>query len=182
MPRLLWAILIVVMFGGSLAALHYRRVSDRQHELLKQEASASRSAIEQKVRVIAATGEASVNGRGWPETIDPMWFGAHPPLNPYVSDDHPWLEIAGPHEWKLSDPAIRQALTKDVAGFWYNPAMGIVRARVGSNVLDARAVELYNEVNGSTISSLFSAGVTVPITAAQKAKSTSRREPESAGR
>jgi hypothetical protein len=38
--------------------------------------------------------------------------------------------------------------------FWYNPALGIVRARVPRTLSDADAIDTYNRVNGTAIRSL----------------------------
>jgi hypothetical protein len=38
--------------------------------------------------------------------------------------------------------------------FWYNPALGVVRARVPRTLSDAEALELYNEVNGTRLQEL----------------------------
>ena len=42
-----------------------------------------------------------------------------------------------------------------IAGFWYNPYQGLVRARVPPGVSDATVLKLYNEINDCTLESIF---------------------------
>lgn len=159
----LWlcTILFLLLLGGALGAYQWRRASIAHEALLMAKAIEARGNLEREIRIRAATGGATLNERGWPIFVDPAWFGVDPPLNPYVKSESAWLEIASPREADLSDPAIRQALTPDVAGLWYNPANGAVRVRVGSSITDSGAVDLYNRINGATVASLFEAGRTI---------------------
>lgn len=158
MPKFVWLILVGVMLAGTLGAfmLHELR-SDESGERFNG-ALSSLQRLEREVRVRAATGGAELNGRGWPRTIDPGWFLDAPPLNPLVEHDRPWLEIAADHEADLADPAIRQSVSREVASFWYNPASGIVRARVGVEATDEQALEMYNRLNGRSVAELFAGG------------------------
>lgn len=98
-----------------------------------------------------------VNQRGWPMTIEPSWFGNRPPLNALTPPGCPWVEIASGDELGLTNPTVRVALDRNVAAFWYNPALGIVRARVGPTATDAQAVELYNQVNMTAVAAIVDA-------------------------
>jgi hypothetical protein len=42
------------------------------------------------------------------------------------------------------------------AGYWYNPNQGIVRARVPVGISDDRALRLYNRINGTALTSIYS--------------------------
>lgn len=181
MRRWIRLILILLLLGGAYAAHTWRRGADARQHALYSHTVAARRFLEREVRIRAATGQIELNGRGWPTTVDPAWFSDQPPLNPMVPGDHPWVEIASPHEEELSDPAIRQALTRDVAMFWYNPATGAVRARVGPSVTDAAAVDLYNRLNGSSVESLFAGGVTVGAPATRGSRAALSRGSEGAG-
>src|SRR5262245_28375102 len=68
----------------------------------------------------AAAG-TDTNARGWPNTIDPTWFGNDPPRNALVTPDRPWVEVATPEEATLTDPEVRMTLSPLLASFWYNP-------------------------------------------------------------
>jgi hypothetical protein len=107
----------------------------------------------------AASDQGQVNARGWPITVDPTWFGSDPPRNAMVSPDRPWVEIATPEQASLKDPPVRLTLDGTVAGFWYNPYQGIVRARVPIQISDRKALELYNTVNGTRLDSIYGHGL-----------------------
>lgn len=150
-------IILTLLLAGSIAGLaswsrHRARLLDER----VAEARHALNALQREVRVRAAMEEADLNGRGWPRTIDPAWFGDEPPpSNPFVPNDRAWLEIASQIETDLEHPPIRQSVKRGVAAFWYNPANGVVRARVGPSVSDKRALDLYNRINGSSVASLF---------------------------
>lgn len=157
MKVLLYSFLSAVLLAGTYAAVSWPQSAAAAEDARSAAALASRRALEREIRIRAATGEADLNPLGWPTTIDPAWFAGSPPRNPYLDNTHPWIEIATPAEAALLDPPIRQALTADIASYWYNPANGVIRIRVGPCVTDARAIDLYNRLNGGTISALFSA-------------------------
>jgi hypothetical protein len=102
---------------------------------------------------------------GWPGTVDPAWFDREEgvPRNALVewADEElgiagrPWMDIAGLDERGLEHPRVRQTVNGELAQFWYNPALGVVRARVPVLVSDRDATELYNAVNRTRLSSLF---------------------------
>jgi hypothetical protein len=156
------AILSLCLLVGAAAAARWRQGADAEAERLAAAAVSARQDIERELRIRAATGEADLNPKGWPTTIDPAWFGQRLPRSPLVPRDHPWIEIAGPADRDALDPAIRQAVTRDVASFWYNPANGIVRARVGPAVTDEQAIRLYNRINGVAVASLFTGSHEAP--------------------
>lgn len=161
MIRAISFMLVALMIGVIAWAVSTGHERKETEESLLYSGYQAVKRIESEIRIRAATSSTSINGRGWPETIDPAWFGEDPPLNPYVTADHPWVEVAADHESSLQDPAIRQVVSREVAGFWYNPANGVVRIRIGPHIVDQRAIELYNRLNGSSVSSLFGGGVTV---------------------
>ncbi|MEZ6212404.1 MAG: hypothetical protein R3B46_14375 [Phycisphaerales bacterium] len=145
----------LVMASLSLAGYLWHKQSLQREEALVSQARTAVSEIHRVVKYRAATEDATLNQMGWPSTIDPSWFGSRVPTNPLLSRDRPWVEVASSGETKLTDPPIRQVLGEGVAAFWYNPANGIVRARVGAAVSDEKALDLYNEINGTSLRSLF---------------------------
>lgn len=155
MRAMVSTVLIAVLLGGTYASVHWKQSSEMMQDSTLSAAIASRRSLEREVRIRAAMKEVELNAMGWPETIDPMWFASSPPRNPYITLDHPWVEVATDEQSNLIDPPIRQALTPDVAAYWYNPANGVIRARVGASVTDASAIDLYNRVNGSSVTALF---------------------------
>lgn len=163
MPRFVWLILVLAMLAATVGAVltHQRKETDEGAKFSAAVRALAR--LEREIRVRAAMGDVQLNGRGWPMTIDPAWFGDDPPLNPLVENDRAWIEIASSVEAELADPAIRQSVSRDVAGFWYNPASGIIRARVGLDVTDANALNLYNRLNHRELATLFGAGQSIDL-------------------
>jgi hypothetical protein len=108
--------------------------------------------------------------------VDPNWFERNPPRNPLISAECPWVEVASIDQAGLQDPPIRMAIDGTLAGFWYNPYLGILRARVPVMVSDQDAVDMYNRINATRLSSIFQADhvledtVTTAIANQQKEK------------
>ncbi|MFG0328763.1 MAG: hypothetical protein ACF8PN_02585 [Phycisphaerales bacterium] len=111
--------------------------------------------IQQQIMLQSVLAKAPRNEYGFPRSIDPKWFGENTPTNPLVGPMHPWLEIAGEHEFELTHPSVKVASERSTASFWYNPRLGIVRARVPQMVSDRLTLETYNYVNESALTSLF---------------------------
>lgn len=148
-------LIIFMLLGGTVASWRWSETAQERESRLLAETRAAVQRLEREVRVRAATGRVPVNGRGWAETIDPAWFGDNPPVNPLVPANRPWVEVASDDEHYLTDPQIRQAVDRRTPAFWYNPATGRVRARIGPTVSDRKAIELYNSVNTTAVSVLF---------------------------
>jgi hypothetical protein len=107
----------------------------------------------------AAANETQTNGRGWPVTVDPEWFSGDPPRNVLVTPDRPWVEIATVAEAPLHDPPVRMTIDNRVASFWYNPYQGVVRARVPVSISDQKSLDLYNQINGTSLDSIYGASL-----------------------
>lgn len=138
---------------GGLGYYQFERSRVHTHEV--QVADDLRR-FEQMVQLRAATKDVELNGRGWPLTIDPEWFGDAPPRNLLLSPDRPWVEVAQPEEAELRDPVDRVALDDTLASFWYNPYQGVVRARVPLRINDEQTLALYNRVNATALDSIYS--------------------------
>lgn len=111
--------------------------------------------IEQMIKFRATQAGVELNERGFPTTVAPQWFEQGVPVNTLLPASHPWLEIASEEEADLTQPTVRQAVDVKVAGFWYNPHKGLVRARVPVMLSDSAATEIYNRINGTSIKSIF---------------------------
>lgn len=129
----------------------------QQRQALKAVADTVRD-FDRMIRLRAATKDVELNARGWPVTIDPKWFDGNPPRNPLVTPDRPWVDIAPPEDARLTNPAVRIAVSRELASFWYNPYQGIIRARVPVSISDQRALELYNTINGTDLDVIFPRG------------------------
>ncbi|MEM8758194.1 MAG: hypothetical protein AAGF47_10495 [Planctomycetota bacterium] len=95
---------------------------------------------------------AVLNDVGLPEVIDPSWFDELP-QNATVDSARPWLEIAADTQSGWRHPRQIFVTERTDASFWYNPWLGIVRARVAMQPTDAMTVAQYNRVNGTSLRS-----------------------------
>ena len=153
--RFLLNMLAVLLLAGLVAGGVWFLKEQQTDEQSVEATRASVRTLQRQITVQAGLGTVEVNGRGWPKTVDPAWFGGHPPMNTLVTVDRPWLEVAPPEHADLEHPPVRMTIGDDIASFWYNPGTGIVRARVPVTVSDKRATDLYNAINGTTLVSIF---------------------------
>jgi hypothetical protein len=155
--RLRWLryIMLALALAGAIGAFAYRRAAVAREQMLVDSARDTVLAIEQKVRYLKALEELELNDFGWPDVVDPRWFSGGAPRNAMLDARHPWLEVASTLEYTLDHPVQRVAINEQLAGLWYNPAKGIVRARVPQTVSDEKTMELYNRINGASITELF---------------------------
>ncbi|MEM1107819.1 MAG: hypothetical protein AAGH99_03925 [Planctomycetota bacterium] len=101
----------------------------------------------------------------WPVAILPEWFGSNLPTNrllPGVASTRrgkanaparPWIDVAPPGDQSVHPPD-PVAVRSDQAQFWYNPNVGIFRARVAAHLGEDEAVALYNQLNGVELEEL----------------------------
>lgn len=154
----LMAVVLAALLAGIL--LHQRHEQQRQSDL--ETVRANVRLIQQQIMLQSALERVPRNEYGFPITIDPQWFGDMVPRNPLLGPDHPWMEVAGADEARLTHPVVRTGDHPFTACFWYNPITGTVRARVPHTVSDRRTLELYNFVNGCNLPSLFASGEVMP--------------------
>lgn len=150
-------IIAVLTLAGLIAAVvMFQRVrAERETDIARTITELRR--LEREIKYRAVTGNAlntKVNEVGWPVTVEPSWF-ENPPVNTVVSPDRPWLEVAPADDAGLLHPRVRVTIDEEHASFWYNPYQGVVRARVPVMVSDTDAAELYNRINGSSLTSIF---------------------------
>jgi hypothetical protein len=153
--RRLVDLLAVLTLVGLGAAIFYTQKDQYLQQAAVEQASQAVRMFDLKIKYHAATEGAQLTARGWPMTIDPAWFEGAVPRNPLVSGDRPWLEIAGPEDAELQHPRLRMAVDSTLASFWYNPYNGALRARAPVTVSDQEALEIYNTVNRTNLTSIF---------------------------
>jgi len=154
MRRLTDILLGATIVGLGVGALvHTKRETTSEAKIAAVRAEVQQ--IEAQIRLQAASGDVEINTRGWPVTIDPKWFAGSAPRNWLLKGARPWIEVAPPEHADLEHPPIRVAIDRSVAGFWYNPGNGVIRARVPATVSDRRATALYNRLNGVALRSIF---------------------------
>ncbi len=102
-------------------------------------------------RVLGAEGDAR---GGYLRIVKPAWFGERMPINVLLGRDHPWIDVAPPGDL-AEHPPDPVADSSEQAGFWYNPARGIFRARVLRQVSERDTLALYNRVNSCALRSIL---------------------------
>lgn len=139
-------------------AVIYFRTHQEKEALIERAASELRR-VELEMKYRAAAKLPGLNERGWPVEIDEAWFQGPSgvPRNPLVSPERPWIDIAARDEVDLDNPVVKMTADPRLAGFWYNPHLGVVRARVPVLVSDDESLDLYNRVNGTHLASIFGA-------------------------
>lgn len=148
---------LLVLIGG--AVLYFRTHQER--EAMIERAAGELRRVELELKYRAAAKLPGLNGKGWPQSVEEEWFHGPSgvPRNPLVSRDRPWVDVASGEELDLDHPSLKMAADPRLAGFWYNPNLGVVRARVPVMVSDEDSLELYNRVNGTHLASIFGAGL-----------------------
>jgi hypothetical protein len=154
-PYLVYPLMIALLLASVWWTWSWHAEHTAQEQAAIDQARASIERISREISYRATLSDCPLNGRGWPIVVEPQWFQGHLPRNPLVPQSNPWLEIAGEHEQHLLNPPQPLVVDETLASFWYNPANGIVRARVGQTVSDASALRLYNAINGTRLGSLF---------------------------
>jgi hypothetical protein len=145
-------LLCVCAVAAGIARIYHERLLAAQ---LLDQTTDSVTRLQRELAVRSATKTAALNERGYPTSVDPAWFKDAYPSNLLLPDDHPWLEIAGEDEAELLHPSIRVATSVSTPSLWYNPYLGVIRARVPVAVSDEESLAAYNRVNGSSLPSLF---------------------------
>lgn len=118
--------------------------------------------VHEQVQLIASVAaahsampEADTSPTGHVRSIDTEWFDGDVPINALLPPPRPWLEIASADQAHMTHPPNRAATNATHASFWYNPANGVVRARVPMQTTDQATLDLYNKANGCALSSLY---------------------------
>lgn len=145
--RLVDLICVLVICAIAYGAVRMSKYGDRYEE----EVEATRASvvkIQSELVIRSQSGRAAINPRGWSETIVPAWFGGELPANSLLDDDRPWMEVASVEQAEWEHPKPVFDATGHDASFWYNPALGIVRARVPMLSTDVKTLNAYNAVNG----------------------------------
>lgn len=146
------AVMTLVALIGAVV-MHRRTGSEREAQIEQTINELRRLELEIKYR--AVTQETELNEVGWPMTVDAGWFEGEPPRNKVVSAGRAWVEVAGAGDANLLHPTVRMTVDDNMAGFWYNPFQGIVRARVPVMVSDSDSTALYNRINSASLASLL---------------------------
>lgn len=146
----------MIVIAGTVLALI---VIDYRHRVAQRElaVNSTRAAVrilQANIDLHAALARESGGPVLYPDLIETLWFEEEVPTNHLIDTNSPWVEIAAEDERGLRHPRNPTVDGGHHAMFWYNPALGIVRARVPRTLSDAEAVSIYNEVNGTRLNEL----------------------------
>lgn len=153
--RLLIDSLVALMLAGVLGGVVVAHRQTGESEERFEQGYLDLRAIQRQVQLQATLEQVPCNEHGWPVTIDTAWFKDSLPDNPLMDNDRPWMEVASPLYARLDHPLDRATADPRAAQFWYNPAKGVVRARVPVGVSDQESLTAYNRLNGVHLQSLF---------------------------
>lgn len=155
--------LTVLAIAGLIGGMYYLKSEEDKATRQSDEVAAEVQRFRGELSLRAASGLATErNPRGWPVTVDPKWFDDRPPRNDLLSSDRVWVEVAPEHHAKLQHPPVRIALDRTFASFWYNPYLGIVRARVPLMLSEEESLALYNKINSVSVESLYESAPSEP--------------------
>jgi hypothetical protein len=146
---------VMMVAIAGVALLHARAGAGREQLLrdVQQELARFQKEITLQAAITGATGTLR-----FPETVDPSWFAGNPPRNDLLGSAHPWVEVAPMNQRQMQHPPDRVAASAGAASFWYNPHLGVVRARVPMSESDQDALAEYNKVNGTMLDDLYASG------------------------
>ncbi len=147
--------MIVLLSLGMLLGILYIR--HQNEEEIRNVAITQQSLVSIRIQITLqeTIDEIALNVWGHPTTINPAWFSGSIPDNALLRPEHPWVEIAAKKDWMRRDPIHVIATDVSMAAFWYNPRLGIIRARVPQMVSDQQTLAAYNQINDSHLDSLF---------------------------
>lgn len=134
--------LLVISFG----AWTYFTESAHERELITS-TSLARQRIVSEVRLRSALAGAEITRQGWVRQINPAWFPEGRPLNPwFLNHDRHWIDVdARADSARFNPDSIHTS--RHGAGWWYNPANGMIRARVPTQKTLQATRDLYESVN-----------------------------------
>jgi len=151
--RLLIDSLIALLLVGVLASVLFYRWS-KKHNLERyrvvQEALSALS-DQAEYQGVLASGDSGVSR--FPAVMSPLWFRSGLPMNVAIPGWHPWMDVAPPGDTSEHppDPVITDS---GQAGIWYNPNLGIFRARVQEQGSELESLNLYNQLNKTTLQAI----------------------------
>ena len=153
-------LITVIVVLAILAGVALPRYFDYSERARVSAAQNARSALATAI-VNAKLYDAAVNGTEgrWPSDLEEVLHTqeGNELLNPYHTDQMPVYDIdrGGPEKWHMIHKTIGSALSRGSWGsIWYNPDNGQVRFRVPEQETGLETIELFNKVNGTSITSL----------------------------
>ena len=94
----------------------------------------------------------------WPPNLDDILETnqGEEMLNPWLEDGQAVYNIdnGGPDKWHMRHKTIERAVRSGWGAIWYNPDNGAIRFRVPDQGNSGDTLALYNQVNGTNVTSL----------------------------
>lgn len=153
MRPLIDSLILMLVVTILIGVVSYRKASEqRERELATVHQGLAE--FDDKLALQSALWQTEEEDAGeFPPQVMPEWFKEGLPSNPLAAGDRPWIDIAPPDDFSDQPPDPLAEETSQAA-FWYNPNLGIVRARVPRQVSQRLTLELYNQVNGTSLQAL----------------------------
>lgn len=153
------ALILVTILGAVL--VHYRQ---EQAEILRRQlVHQALSEMQEEAILHGAMEVTQTNEARFPADVLEKWFDNGVPRNVFAPAGSPWLDVAPPDDRgdQPPDPVIHD---KSQAGFWYNPSRGIFRARVAAQFTEQATLDLYNQLNSTSLRAMPKPGQPYPTT------------------
>lgn len=140
-------LMLLMVVGTGVLLLYTKQGNDLEARRIEQVRNAI-ATIESKSLLTPAkdnTIEKLSNGQA--VMIEQSWFETVP-LNPFAPENTRWMDVA-------KHPGLKHpemiTFGDSRAMFWYNPHLGIVRARVPQQISQGSTFEYYNRLNESSL-------------------------------
>jgi hypothetical protein len=147
-------ILMVVTGVATVALVLLFSESPPTDNPVHEQVAVSLDAMQQEVQLRRALQTRAEDRRPkFPQTLRTQWFAARPSHPLLDGDARPWLDVA-PEGVRDAHPPDPVASSSGQAAFWYNPATGVVRARVPAGPDAAATLALYNRINSTNLTRL----------------------------
>lgn len=103
--------------------------------------------LESEIRLRSALDGHEMSRQGFVRLVDPDWFEGDPPQNQLLTGlNRRWIDVDTRADRSIRNPTTIFATEGD-AQWWYNPANGVIRARVPGQPTIRATRELYERVN-----------------------------------
>lgn len=152
MRLLIDSLILLMLVAIAIGVVAYRHTSDRQARD-RQTVRDSLVMLREQITFHGAIEESTQDGALYPLQVHPWWFTDGQPKNPLVSQDQPWLDIAPPDDY-ADQPPDPLVTGPGQAAFWYNPNLGVIRARIPWQVSERLTLKLYNRTNNTSLKKL----------------------------
>jgi len=139
---------VAMLVGGGIGIWFYFQ----SHQTYEQQVTSIQKAVttlRDAALLHAATENGPTTRAKLPLEIDQGWF-EQLPVNSLVAAGTPWMQTVPKRQGNLANPTVIVA-GPEHAALWYNPYRGVSRARVPERMTRSMTIDLYNQVNKTSI-------------------------------